>query len=159
MNLATPLATIRDALANNAAIKVWTQATYTKDHKVYVGIDPRNPPPDTAYPLIALSPADGSEGWSEDVSLYTIGIGCGIIQEAQTTGLAANIVQYAGVMEIEAFRKKVEDAITGIVESTLGGRVDSLKVEYETIEFFPSFLCHMIFTIVKEQSQGDDPYQ
>ncbi|MHB8109760.1 MAG: hypothetical protein ACYDHW_06980 [Syntrophorhabdaceae bacterium] len=55
-NMNTLLASIRDGIANNAAIKVWTQANYAKDHKVFVGMDTRNPPGEADCPFVVMIP-------------------------------------------------------------------------------------------------------
>jgi hypothetical protein len=55
-NMNTLLASIRDGIANSAAIKVWTQANYTKDHKVFVGMDTRYPPGESDCPFVVMIP-------------------------------------------------------------------------------------------------------
>jgi len=67
------------------------------------------------------------------------------------------LTEYAGVDNLEAFRKLVETAITG---ATLGTNltISSLEVEYETIEHFPAFVAGMEFMMDIPQYQGDDSF-
>lgn len=146
----TLLTSIRDAIASNAAIKVWTQATYTKDHKVFVGVDTKNPPGEADCPCVALSPSEKHGGNSEDVITHVFNVSCEIIDETSTT--TGNIVEYSGVQDIETFRQKVLAAVDGVA----GIRITKVETGYETIMFFPSFMCDMEITIEQETEFGDD---
>ena len=147
------LTSIRDAIASNAAIKTWTQATYTKDHKVFVGVDTRNPPAESDCPCVVLSPSEKVGGNSEDVIAHVFNVSCEIIEETSTT--SGNKVEYDGVQYIETFRQKVLAAVNGVA----GIRITKVETAYETIMFFPSFMCDMQITIEQETEFGDDVVQ
>lgn len=66
-------------IANDQALKAWTQATYTKDPTVYVGIDERDRPPDADYPCILLFPGHKSAGYQKEVIQHIIGISTAVI--------------------------------------------------------------------------------
>jgi hypothetical protein len=146
----TLLTSIRDGIAGNAAIKTWTQATYTKDHKVFVGLDTRFPPAESDCPCVVLSPARKIGGESQEVITHKFEVSCEIINEGSTT--TSNKVEYNGVQEIETFRQKVLDAIHGLADI----RIRTVETEYETIMFFPSFMCDMVITIEEETEFGSE---
>jgi len=192
MNMNTLLTSIRDAVAGNAAIKVWTQATYTKDHEVFVGADTRNPPAASDCPCVVIAPIIKKGGYSEDVIAHKVVVSCEVIDETMTTVssttnfkdsilalitaeltregktageiataialitdsfdddptaiIASNITQYAGVANIETFRQKVLAAVKGIADI----RITDIESSYETIMFYPSFLCDMVITVEEE---------
>lgn len=195
----TLLTSIRDAIARDAAIKVWTQATYTKDHNIFVGVDTKNPPAESDCPCVALSPSEKRGGNSEDVISHVFNVSCEIIDESMTatsstttykdsilalitaeleregksaaeiaTAIAlitdsfdddltvtidSNITEYAGVQRIETFRLKVLAAISGALTDY---RITKVETGYETIMFFPSFMCDMEITIEEKTEFGDD---
>lgn len=145
----TLLTSIRDAVANNAAIKAWTQLTYAKDHKVFVGIDTRNPPGESDCPCVVLSPVHKLGGGNQDVIVHDFMVSCEVINEDST--VTGNITEYAGVQEIETFRQKVLDAA-----NTISDRIVKVGTDYEAIMFFPSFMCDMQISIEEETEFGDD---
>lgn len=77
----TLLTTIRDALAGDAAIKVWTNATYEKDHKVFVGVDKRNPPGESDCPLVVVAHSEKKSGESAEVIEHQFQVSLEIIDE------------------------------------------------------------------------------
>lgn len=148
MNMNTLLASIRDAIANSTTVKTWTNATYGKDHKVFVGVDTRQPPVASDCPCVVLAPAAKVAGESQDVITHKVNVSCEIIDEvSDTTG---NIVEYSGVQDLETFRQKVLAA----VDEVSGVRITIVETEYETIMFFPSFMCDMAITIEEETEFG-----
>lgn len=146
----TLLTSIRDAIATNATIKAWTQATYTKDHKVFVGVDSREPPGEADAPCVVLAPAEKLSGEEMDVITHKFITSLEVISPAATT--ASNVIEYAGVQNIETFRQKVLAAIEGVT----GIRITKLESTYEAILFFPAILCDMLITIEQETEFGDD---
>jgi hypothetical protein len=153
MNMNTLLTTIRDAIHDNSATQTWCTANYTRNHKVYVGIDTREPPNEDAYPIVHLFPMNKIEGYSLEEQQHGMGVTCGIHNATLRTTGKTNVVEYTGMQDIETFRKLVEAAITGTAIADI--RIDSLNIDYETVEFFPFFLANMEVNFVHDYAQGD----
>jgi len=156
MNINTLMENLREALHDDEALQVWSNVHYGSYHKVYVGIDTRNPPGEDDYPLVHLFPIEKTVGYEMDAQDHVIGVTCGIHDTATLTLARENLVEYRGMTYIEEFRKLAETAIAGADIGTL--RIDALRIEYETVEFFPYFLATMEITMRGDYYQGDDVF-
>lgn len=148
----TILAAIRDAIAGSATIKAWTQANYSADHKVFVGIDRRNPPGESDCPFVVILPEHKKAGLSANVIQHEFYLCCAICDENTRTGLASNITEYSGVQNIETFRGLVLDAIDG---ASFSGRITEIETGDEPFDAFPILLQDMLITIKEETEFGD----
>jgi hypothetical protein len=155
MDLNEIISHLRDDLAASAEIALWAVDAYGRTHKVYVGIDMRNPPAVGDYPCLSLAMLGKTAGLAADQIEHSIGITCGIYDEAVATNLDANSIEYAGVQHIEEYRKLVETAAVVCV-AALGLRLTELKITFAPIELFPYFLCDMELTIVEDTEFGSD---
>jgi len=81
----TLLTSIRDAIAGDAATKVWTQATYTKDHTLFVGVDINTPPAEADCPCVVLAPVEKVGGEEQDTIGHQFNVSCEIFDESMTT--------------------------------------------------------------------------
>lgn len=156
MNILTLLHNTRDAVADDAATKAWCQTNYSRDHWVYVGIDVRKPPPELVYPLVHIFPLSKVVGYQLTAQDHGIGANCGINNADTTVTGKSNVVELTGIEHIETFRKLVETAIVGA--NLLTGLIETLNIEYETLEFFPFFLASQEFKISHDYSKGDDVF-
>ena len=157
MNILTLLHNLRDAIADDINIKTWSQTNYTRDHKVYVGIDDRKPPPVSEYPIVHLFPINKISGYELAAQDHGIGATCGIHNEGTTNTGKTNAFELTGIIHIEEFRKLVETAI--INAAVWPVRVEALNIEYETVEFFPFFLATMEFKLAHDYCQGEDVFE
>jgi hypothetical protein len=155
-DLNTVLGKIRDTIADAAAIKTWAVTNFARYHKVFVGLDSRNPPVEDDYPCISLYPAAKENYQDEDSTKNVFGCSCGVCTEAVATVASTNVTEYSGVQLLEAFRKLVVDAIQGMSAEDGGGYLTGVKVDYAPIEFFPFFLCDMEITIKDFREFGSD---
>ncbi len=144
---------LRDGIADNSAVKAWCQATYGKDHKVYLGIDQDNPPAETAYPLVSLYPLSKKGGLFEERKTHEFGVSLGIYDSTLAAGGKTNVIEYNGVQRIEAFRKLISAAISAALTTV---RIIGSESTYEALELFPYFLCVQDFTCDEETEFGDD---
>lgn len=157
MNITTLITTLRTAIHNNSAAQTWCTTNYTRNHYVYVGTDVRNPPDADHYPLVHLFPVSKANGYERDSQDHVLGITCGIYDSTfLTIAGEAKSIEYNGIVNIEAFRKLIETAIVAAVPA--GIRIDEMKIEYETIEFFPYFLANMEIRFCAEYYQGSDVF-
>ena len=156
MNIITLLENIRNAIADDTATKSWATTKYTRNHKVYVGIDVRNPPDETAYPLVNLYMVRRTVGYDPTRQVNVIGVVCGINETGSTTVAGkANIVQMTAITYLEEFRKLVETALAGA--TLLYGFIDQVEIEYEFIESYPFAFAFQEYTIGIDYYQGNNP--
>lgn len=151
MNIITHLHNVRDAVADDAAVKAWCQSNYSQDHKVYVGVDTRKPPGADDYPLVHLYPVSKAEGYSITRQGIIIGATCGIHDSTMLSTGKANVVEYRGVSYIDELRNLIRAAILSV---DYGAYDPDINTEFETIDFFPFFLANMEITFSGEYTQG-----
>jgi hypothetical protein len=194
----TLLTSIRDAISDNAAIKVFTQAEYSKDHTVFVGIDTRALPGQTDCPCVVLGFGMKDSGEEAPSIEHGFVVSCEVYDENTrtvseattykesilalitaelereeksaaeiaaaiaaitdhfdddpTATLDSNVTELKGVQNLETFRQKVLDAIAGVADI----RITKVETTYETVMFFPFFICDMAVTIEQETEFGDN---
>jgi len=154
MNMTTLMDAIRNAVHDDSATKSWCSTNYSRNHKVYVGVDTRKPPGEAEYPLVHIFPLSKSVGYDLEEASHVISVTCGVhTTDTVTVTGKDNIVEMQGVSHVEALRKLVETAIVGAMPA--GCTIDALNIEYETVEFYPFFLANMEFTITETYYQGD----
>ena len=156
MNITTLLHNMRDAIHDNSALNTWATTNYGRNPKVYVGIDTRKPPAADQYPLVHLFPQQKTIG--DGNQTHVIGVTCGIYDDDTLTTSKTNVVELEGISYLEDFRKLVETALLTTALSDAHW-IASIDVVYETVEYFPYFLCAMDVHIQAELSFGQDFYQ
>lgn len=157
MNITTLMNNIRNAVYDNAALSAWCTSAYGQAHKVYVGVDTRNPPASSAYPLIHLFPLTKTAGGGNQS--ISIGATCGIY-DANTLTVAGRTraIELRGVSYLEAFRKLVETAaLTAALDD--GYWFDRIEMTYETVEYFPYFLAAMEIVVLGELAFTEDFFE
>lgn len=159
MNITTLINAMRDAIVGSATVKAWCYTNYDQAHTVYKGVDQRNPPPSTDYPVVTVFPVSKIAGYELEREEHVIGVVCGVKDETVTSTTTSAVVlkEYDGVDNLEAFRKLVETAAVGAVSSPQ--RVEVLFIEYEVIEFFPYLLASMEFKVSDDFYEGDDAFK
>ena len=140
MDLAETISAARDAVKADSAITAWCQQKYGRQHKVYVGIDEENPPPEAEYPLIAIIPAGHKWGLKSRLEESRLIVVCGVVQEAVTS--SGNVVELAGVSEVETLRRLVEERLF-----KAGLLVADSEAESLSGYFFPVFTSGVEVTI------------
>jgi len=145
MNITTLITNIRNAVHDNSALSAWCTTNYGRAHKVYIGVDTRKPPDNSAYPLVHVFPMTKSAGGGNQDLI--VGLTCGIYDaDTRTVTGYTRVVEFEGVQNIEAFRKLVETAaLTAVLDN--GYWFADLDIVYETVEFFPFFLAGMQLTV------------
>lgn len=155
MNINTIISDMAQDLALNAGLLAWSKVTYGQDHKVYINIDRRNPPGEDDCPYVVIYPITKNVGSAESAKKHGLEMVCCIHDDASRTHAETNVTEYEGVQNIETFRKKVE----GILDDTdLGDAfIETVDIEYDTIEMFPFMMAGMVVSIHEDWSFGDDP--
>jgi len=155
MNITTLMNTLRNAIHDDTATQAWCTTAYKQNHHVYVGVDQDNLPPVGDYPLVHLFPMRKNAGYNLSKQEHGIEVTCGIYDATVRSTDKANVIEYTGVANIEAFRKLVETVVAANVGTLTAGTVE---IEYSPVEAFPYFLAGMIWTLDDEYYQGDDVF-
>lgn len=149
----TLLQALRDGIADDSATKSWCTTNYTKNHKVYIGLDQDSPPISDNYPIVSVYPLGKISGYSAEEVAHKFGVMLGIYDSSLATGGKTNVVEYKGVQNIEAFRKLVAAAIKTAVTTV---RIAEVEIVYEALEVFPYFLCEQQITLIEDTEFGSD---
>lgn len=157
MNILTLLDVIIDAAAADSATKSWSNINYGRDHSVYIGIDARNPPAETSYPLIHIFPVNKILGYELDQKDHAIGVNCGIYDADSKTHTHQNITELESVRNLESFRKLVETAVVSASYSP--AIINRLSIDYETVEFFPYLIAMQEFKFTDDYYQGPEVFE
>ncbi len=157
MNVNTLIQALRDTIADDTPTKAWAQATYTRDHTVYIGLNQVTPPPDTDYPLVWLYPIEKTDGDKESLITHTFGISCRVNDATTATGGKTNVVEYNAVQRVEAFRKLAETAALTALRAQ-GLRVVTMNAKYDLVDPFPKAAATMTVTAVEDTEFGSDNF-
>jgi hypothetical protein len=157
VNLNTILSALRDGIAGDEPLDLWSVATYGQRHSVYVGLDTNNPPAESAYPVISLYILGKTAGVAQDTITHTIGVACGVIDSTSTVNGDTNVTEYNGVARIEDFRKLIETAAVTALDA-LSLRMTELRTDFSPVSLFPYFLCDMELTIIEDMEFGSDMF-
>ena len=156
MNINTLLNNISEAVAEDIELFAWSKATYGQKHSVYVNYDTRSLPGENNCPYVAIYPRLRTGGVGSSIKKHVFQIVCTVFD--RETGIHPgfdNIVEYEGVQRMEAFRKLVETAINGVDIGNLW--INSISVDYETIDSFPFMLAGMEIEIFETILISSDP--
>ncbi len=109
MSTADLLVAIQNVLAADQALTGWCREQFGKAHKVFLGVDDQHPPREEDYPVVVITGADQLRGESNRESHWIVSLGVGVVNaEVSTEG---NRVSYPGMLQAEAMRECVEDAL------------------------------------------------
>jgi hypothetical protein len=129
---------IRDAIKDQTEINAWTILNYDRHHKVYIGYEEENPPAQTDYPLIVLSPIGQTRSTNKDYGEMFILGAYGLYETGKTT--AGNVVTYTGVKRVLEYRETVEDVLFDSSTDYGGAWIESADEDIEPLELFPFFI-------------------
>jgi len=154
MNIITLYQNIRDAVHDDSATQAWCTTNYARKHKVYVGIDVRQPPDEGEYPLVNIYPGQRVAGDELEQQENVIGVVAGLVESGTLTTSKTNVVELKAISYVETFRKKIETAVVGA--TLLGAFIQKVETDYDFIESFPFCFAFMDFYFGSYYSQGDD---
>jgi hypothetical protein len=101
---------IQTTLENDAAIFAWCETNFGRDPKIFIGIDPFDPPEFDNCPMIVVSSGARFRESNQAYIDHSINVGVGIKNEAKTTGV--NTVRFDGIDQLDLFANMVEIALT-----------------------------------------------
>jgi hypothetical protein len=151
------LHSLRDAIANDATTKVWTQAQYSADHHVYVGVDQKNPPAPSNYPAVGLFPVRSKQGYALTAKTREFTAACAIEDETMLTTGIDNATEYNGLPNLTTFCALIQDAIV-TVSLDAGGWINVSDIEYGVLSVFPTFGGTIDITIDIDYFQGGEVF-
>ena len=154
LDLYTHLNTLAEALAANAELSAWAASAYGHGHKVFLGEDLRKPPEAADCPYIAVYPESQAYGRLNSQQHIGLIVVCCVHDEAfiSHAGLA-NLIDYAGVRNLEAFRRLAERKLAAV---SVGNAVMALgESDYELMEFFPFMMVAERVTYTEDLPLGD----
>lgn len=156
MNINTLINDFAEALADSETIKNWCQVNYTSDHKVYAGMDTRDPPDENDCPYLVLYPVRKHLGQHQREKHHEIEVVCCLNDTTfNVHGGIGNLTEFTGVQNIESFRKLVETCIAAV--DIGNATLSTIAVDYEMIESFPFFMCGMVLDVWEAVTIGSDP--
>jgi hypothetical protein len=126
----------KEEIATDAELASWCNTNYGQGVKVYGNFDERRPPGEADCPCVAVFPNTKKYGGREYTDV--IEFVCTLYDEAAGVHPGIdNIVDYAGVKNVEAMRKLVLAVIAAVIEASSASRITEVNVEYDTITYFP----------------------
>ena len=125
----------RDTTLNNTALFTYCNTTFGKDPKIYIGIDPKNPPQIEDAPFIAIHPVGANQGIMSDSFAYSIeihiGVDDGLYNDYNANGSTAEM---RGLYRTDAVYELVKDALDETASSKyLAPDMVSLDIDTEAL--------------------------
>lgn len=139
----------RDALKASAAIQTYCTAKYGKTPNIYVGMNGKNPPVDSACPFIILYPGAKTEGLELQEYTYKVPIGWAIIQETST--VTGNVTEYAGVAECDGLGQLI---YLELAQLSADNPVSVVNYSIEPVAYYPRFPGRMDITLKITPANG-----
>ncbi len=138
------LITIRDVLVNDSALQTWAQATYSRPVQVWLGINVRNMPGETVYPVIMLGRVNRDRlGDMTHRATWQVHIAAVVKDEIATEG--TNTITYPGYVNVQDMQELIET----VIKHAGLGQVD---IEVEDVNDGPNYVSHMIIHVEKIQT-------
>ena len=151
-SIKTILEAFKDALSQNAAILAWSQAAYGRAHKVYVGIDSRNPPAEADCPCIRFEPVFCQYGRGVTQKISNFAMWAELYDEEFVQDPETNAVQYLGVQRMMDLLDLAVAALAAV--DTGNALLQDIAAEFETVENFPFFIVGAPLTLVEPFTLG-----
>lgn len=155
MNVNTLISDIVETVAEDTAVKNWSEHYYGRIHQVFENIDLRNPPGSGECPYVFAAPDYKSCGQTQRQRAHRVRIGCCIYDETKEAhDTIPNLTQFRGAQRIEELRKLVETAVVAI--DVGNGVWGEIEIEFDTISQFPFHKCEMVVTMTEPVTLGSD---
>jgi len=157
MNETTLINTLINDIHDDATLAAWCTTNYGQHHKVYKGIDERNPPDPTAgYPALNVVIERKKEGYDLDAREHEVVISGGLYDADAKSVAREYLIEYEFSENLVTFARYVKDIVKAASVGTL--EISELEIFYDDITFFPSVKFEMWVTFTEQYYQGDDPF-
>ena len=143
-----------EALAADADLTQWAQATYGRKQKIYINFDGQNPPGSEDCPYLTLRPEIMRIGNAQTQKMAQFEMVCSLYDESFRTYADEAIIEYNGVQNIVDF---LQLSIRALASADLGNALlKLLEPAFETIEAFPYFMAGLPLLITEDYVLGVD---
>ena len=161
MNLKTLLNAVAQAIHDDQDIQSWAAVRYSRRHKVYIGLDSRNPPGETDCPLVTVFPMGKVAGMELDSMEHDLGVTCVLFDDEEKVVTRDNLVVMESMGNLLDFYDLVRLAVIGLTasgESLADLDLNVMDLEIDTIEAFPYITASVEFKFDHEYYQGESDY-
>ena len=134
------------AIATDSAIDAWCRDNYGRGIKVFGNFDVRNPPGEEDCPAVCVYPEEKQYGGRQYADAVTL---VDMVHDPETRNRPGldNVIEYAGVKNVEALRRLVLEAAVSVVEQSDTAGINEIAVDYSTIEWFPFCMAGQTLSI------------
>jgi len=153
MSLSDFVTALRDGIASDSALLSWAALHYGREHQVWTGVDARNPPDESQYPLCHIYPRSRSGEHNPGEDVYTVRLVLGVHDAGAAVPQPDNSIQPDGIIRLDEFTTMAQEAARTIAAGLdpLIWFLAGVSVEYETVEFYPFFLAEMELSFIRPQ--------
>lgn len=109
MGIKEVLENFRDVLKDRAEIKSYCQGKFQKDHKVFLGVDPKNPPAESDFPALAIVGIKVVERGQSRIK-YSVAIGV-LVKGGKEPQVSGNSSTHEAFVQAEELNELAEEAI------------------------------------------------
>lgn len=138
---------IGSALTTDATFLAFCQAQFAKAPAVYIGVDEQDPPPESAYPVAAVTDVREISSVEENRRTFEIDIGFGVVNTEKAVN--GNRTTFSGFIQAERFREAGELAILRALQS--------VQVRFAgdagRIHAYPTFVSYTTLTVEEVASR------
>ncbi len=155
MNINNLVQSLAEEIASDIYLKNWAQSNYGRDHKVFWGIDERQPPDENDCPYVAIYAVGKSAGHGRAQKEHLIGLECWVFddsvgQHQQIT----NLTIYNAPKAAESMRQLV---VNVLATHDLGNALlDAIDDSHEPIEAYPFVGIGSVITIIEPVTLGSN---
>ncbi|MBF0410929.1 MAG: hypothetical protein HQM10_26525 [Candidatus Riflebacteria bacterium] len=109
--LKTALSEVKAALNGNSAINSWCQENFGRIPKIFIGIDPKNPPEmEKNTPMICIGTGVRYREPAQAYIVHALDVACSI--ECNEIIVTGQVEEYTGINLVDEFALMVEKAVT-----------------------------------------------
>lgn len=149
------IGTAKTAIRNSSAISSFCTSNYSKSLKIFVGLDPVNPPTEDDAPFVVLcetqTPYD--VGTSALQRRPSFEVYWGVVNKTQTTSDSGNTVTQTGLTNVDTLGMLI---VTALESAFTGAGGDNFQIASYLIDgVAPLWQGAMMVTLVYEQGTGE----
>lgn len=143
-NLKDLMAILETELVSNTTINTFCTTNFGKLPKIFIGIDPRNPPElQDNCPMIIIAAGSRAREEKQMLRFHTLHVGCAIEKNIQTR--TGRVVKFPGSDLVDDFMNVVEAAVTKKMNTS--GYSSSQDPSFEDENTFPYFKAIVTYVV------------
>ena len=155
MNIVDLTRAFAEAIHDDVAVNVWTNANYGQDVHVYMGADNNNLPSTDNCPLVFLVPDGKDSGHQRKTQDHAVLVTCEIDDDTTVDDVDyPNLVEYTGLSRVEAFRELVQAAILANIPADIANSLEDQLSVSSGSDLYPIFETFDRYTFKKSYRMG-----